>query len=184
MHVLPSFVHPKGQEVAVIRCISDRNNELKTCKIWYRWCSCHFLLALSCHKSCLVCLAEFPEHPLFSRRPANDSLSRRSIFAMSKLLRPNPSPSYLPLPQNGHIDDEDDLGKETVQSSRGHGKRHLWLPRLQLAIIVVLLLLAGIAGFFIGLSVPQRRLASSSLPDTVPRGSLCSRISRMRPADR
>lgn len=101
---------------------------------------------------------------------------------MSILLRLNPSTSYLPLPQNGHIEDENDPGKETVQSSRRQGERYLWLPWLQLAIVVVLLLLAGIAGFFIGLSLPQSRLASSSLPDTVPRGSLCSRISHMQPA--
>lgn len=87
---------------------------------------------------------------------------------MSKLLRTSHSPSYFPLPQYGHIDDDNDPGKETVQSLRGQGKRALWSPWLQLAMMVVSFLLAGTAGFFIGLSLPQKRLASWSLPDTVP----------------
>lgn len=177
---LSSTSTQKARRFAVIWCISACKDELKTCKIWYCRCSCRFLLALTCHKCCRVCLANFFENPLFSHKAANDSPRRRSIFAMSKLLRLNPSPSYLPLPQNGHIDDENDAGKETVQSSRAQGKR---LPWLQLAVVVVLLLLTGIAGFFIGLSLPQRRLASSSVPDTVPRGLLLFRIPRMRPAD-
>lgn len=139
---------------------------------------------LCCHDCCFVCLANFHENPVFPGGPANDSPRRRSVSAMSKLLRLNPSPSYFPLPQNGHVDDDKDPGKETVQYSCGQRQCHLWLPWLQLAIVVVLLFLAGIAGFFIGLSHPESRWASSSLPDTVPRGSLCSRTSRMRPADR
>lgn len=92
---------------------------------------------------------------------------------MSTLLRPSHLQSYFPLPQTGHIDDDDvdnESGKETVQSLRSQGKRRLWSPWLQLAIIVILLLLVGAAGFFIGLSFAQSRLASSSLPDTVPQG--------------
>lgn len=102
---------------------------------------------------------------------------------MSKLLRTSHSPSYFPLPQYGHIDDDNDPGKETVQSLRGQGKRALWSPWLQLAMMVVSFMLAGTAGFFIGLSLPQKQLASWSLPDTVPQGTLSSRIPRTRPAD-
>ena len=103
---------------------------------------------------------------------------------MSKLLRPNNLSSYLPLPQNSHIDDDNDPGKETVQSFRDQGKRRLLSPWFQLAIIVVLLLLAGIAGFLIGLSHPQSRLRFSSFPETVPQGSFSSGTSRRRHADR
>ncbi|CAD6567421.1 MAG: hypothetical protein ASARMPREDX12_005823 [Alectoria sarmentosa] len=87
---------------------------------------------------------------------------------MSTLLRPSHLVSYLPLPQNSHIDDDNDGGKERIQALHRQGKRRLWSPCLQLAMILVLLLLAGTAGFFIALSLPRNRLASSSLPDTVP----------------
>lgn len=102
---------------------------------------------------------------------------------MPKLLRHSHLPSYFPLSQDTHIDDGSDPGKETVQPLGGQEKRHLWSYWLQHLIIILLLSLAGTAGFFIGRSLPPNRLASSTLPDTVPQGSLDSRIPRMRPAD-
>lgn len=139
-------------------------------------------MGVACHTSCslsavtTVVLSVWPifyENPLFHRRPADDSHRRRTVFAMSKLLQLSLSPSYFPLPQNGYVDDDKDPGKETDQSSRGQGKRHPWLPWLQLAIAIVLLFLVAIAGFFIGLSHRESRRASSTFPDTVPQGSLC-----------
>ena len=91
---------------------------------------------------------------------------------MSSLLRSSRPPSYSPLPQNSHVDDDNDLGKETDLSIQGQGKRYRWFHKLQLGMIVVLLLLAGTAGFFIGFRLSQSRQASSSVPDTVPQGSL------------
>ena len=94
--------------------------------------------------------------------------------AMSRLLRPSLPSSYFPLPQNSHVDDYNEPGKETTLSLQGQGKRHLRSHGLQLAMSIVLLLLAGTAGFVIGLSFSQSRLTSSSLPDTVPQGCLSS----------
>ena len=115
-------------------------------------------------------MTSFGEYPLFSCRPWKDSPPTKLNLAMSTLLRPSHLVSYLPLPQNSHIDDDNDGGKERIQALHRQGKRRLWSPCLQLAMILVLLLLAGTAGFFIALSLPRNRLASSSLPDTVPQG--------------
>lgn len=93
---------------------------------------------------------------------------------MSELLRPSPPPSYSPLPQTTHLGDDDDLG---------YGKSPFYPHWLQLGMMVALLLFAGTSGFFVGLSFSQNRLASSSLPDTVPQSPLSSEIPRKPPVD-
>ncbi len=95
---------------------------------------------------------------------------------MSRLLRPSHPPSYSKVPQNSHIDDND-ADNETILSPRGQGNRHLCPHWSQLAAIIVLLLLAGTAGFFVGLFFSQSQL-TSSIPDTVPQGLLSSQLSR------
>ena len=102
---------------------------------------------------------------------------------MSELLRPSHPPSYSPLPHNTHLDDDNDLGIETTSSRQGLGKSPFCPHWLQFAMMVVLLLLAGTSGFFVGLSFPQNRLPSSLLPDTVPQSPLSSEIPRKPPVD-
>ena len=93
------------------------------------------------------------------------------MSAMSRLLRPSHPPAYFPIPQNTNSDYDNDPGKETTRSLQGHGKRRICSHRFQLAVLVILLLLAGTAGFFIGLSFPRNRLDTSWIPYTVPQGS-------------
>ena len=104
---------------------------------------------------------------------------------MSGLQRPTPSPSYSPLSQHSHIDDDGHIlgkEKETALSPHGQGKRHI-LPLSQLAIILVLLLLAATAGFFLARCFPQTRLGAPSLPHTVPQGSSFSPALHLPSAD-
>lgn len=111
-------------------------------------------------------------NPQSSCIPLNDLTRERFRCAMSRLLPPSRSPSYFPLSQTSHIDEDNESGKETTRSIQAQG-RHYFSPHcLQLAMIAVLLVLAATAGFFVGLSFPRNQLASSSLPDTVPQGSL------------
>ena len=89
------------------------------------------------------------------------------MVAMSRLLRAGYPSSYFPLSQDNPFDDEDKLGKALPH---GPGKHPIWSHWVQFVLITILLLLAGTAGFFIALSLPQNRLAPSPLPDTVPQG--------------
>ncbi|KAM0795546.1 hypothetical protein BDR22DRAFT_894084 [Usnea florida] len=85
---------------------------------------------------------------------------------MSRLLRAGDPSPYFPLSQDNPFDDENHLRKKPPHGPGKHPLRSHWF---QLVLTTVLLLLAGAAGFFIALSLPQSRLASFSLPDTVPR---------------
>ena len=103
---------------------------------------------------------------------------------MSRLLRPSQPTSYFALPQDSHIDDDDnDSGKETSRSLQRPEKRQSCSHWSQLAMTVVLLSLAGTTGFFIGLSFPHKRLTFPSLLDTVPQGLQSSIISQMPSTD-
>ena len=116
-------------------------------------------------------------------RPIHHLPATRSHVQMSRLQRFTPSPSYSPLSQHSHVDDDGHIiEKQTAFSSHGQGKRHIF-PWLQLAIILVLLLLAATAGFFLARCFPQTRLVAPSLPHTVPQGSSSSPALRLPSAD-
>lgn len=128
------------------------------------------------HPSQLLRIRSFCRNsPLVPCKPVGDSLRRRLKGAMSKLLRPSQKSSYHPLPQNSRTDDDENPEKET-ESLQSRAKPYLCSHWLQLAIIVVLLLLTGIAGFIVGLAFPESRLSFSSFSDTVPQGALSSRV--------